>query len=167
MAQEAGDHRCWAPATKEAALPRFYFHLRGPREALSQDELGVVFPDVETAYLEADRAVSDLAREMIKKGRNPRSYAFEITNASGELLLELPFSETLDRQMGRGAANLHRTRRVTTERAERMMRLTSEVAEQTKAAQENLRRAQDLMNSLRSRGTVPRDPAGKSTGEPS
>ena len=68
-------------------MPRFYFHLRSPREGLSQDELGLIFPDVETAYLEADQAVNDLAHEMMKKGQNPRSYTFEvITHALSEVV---------------------------------------------------------------------------------
>ncbi len=128
-------------------MPWFYFHLRGP-DGLSRDELGLDLPDVEIAFLEADRAVSDVARELLAEGQNPRGYAFEIVNASGDLVLDLPFAETLDRQAGRQAVSLSRTTRAAVARAERMMRLTSEVAEQARIAAENLRRAQDLLRNL-------------------
>ncbi len=103
---------------------------------------------MEIAFLEADRAVSDVARELLAEGRNPRGYAFEIVNAAGDLVLDLPFSETLDRLTGRRVAGLPRTARIAVARAERMMCLTSEVAEQARIAAENLRRAQDLLRSL-------------------
>ncbi len=129
-------------------MSQFYFHLRSQTDGLSPDELGLDLPDVETAYLEADRAVRDMARELLRKGKNPRDYAFEITTASGDLVLDLPFSETLDRQIGRHVANLARTIRTAKERGERAKQLTSEVAEQAAAARENLGRTLDLVQSL-------------------
>ncbi|MBQ0819502.1 hypothetical protein KBI52_04600 [Microvirga sp. HBU67558] len=78
-------------------MPRFYFHLRGGPEGLSRDGTGLDLPDVETAYLEAYDAVIDTGRELIIEGLNPQGYAFEITNRSGELMVEIPFAEVLDR----------------------------------------------------------------------
>ncbi len=63
-------------------------------------------------------------------------------------MLELPFSEMLDRQMGRHAANLSRTIRMAMERGEWMKRLTAEVAKQTKMACDSLRRTMDLVRDL-------------------
>ena len=33
-------------------MPHFFFHVRGACQELSRDELGLDFPDVETAYRE-------------------------------------------------------------------------------------------------------------------
>ncbi|WP_114946761.1 DUF6894 family protein [Microvirga calopogonii] len=129
-------------------MPRFFFHLRGGLEGLSRHEIGVTVPDVEAAYLEAFQAATDMSQEWLKKGRNPRCYAFEIMNTAGELVLVLPFSEVLDRQSGRKPVRLSRTIRTAKERGERMTRLTTEVAEQVKLAQENLRRSRELLSSL-------------------
>ena len=136
-------------AHQEALMPYFYFHLRGP-SGLSRDELGLDLPDMETAYLEADRAVNDVAGELQAKRLNPRSYAFEITNAAGEPVLELPFLETLDRVSRRRGVHLPKSVKVAVEQAERMMRLVSEVAQQTDIARENLRQTSDLIRMLRS-----------------
>jgi len=128
-------------------MPRFYFHP-WDSDGLSRDELGLDLPDVKAAYLEADRAVNGLAQEFLARGQNPRDYAFEIANAAGALALDLPFAETLDRITGRQAPPLSRSTRLAIARAERMMRLTSEVTEQARITTENLRRAQDLLKSL-------------------
>ena len=129
---------------QEAVIPRFYFPLRCGDEGVSPDEFGLDFPDVESAYLEADRAVRDMARELRAKGKDPRSYAFEITSASGEVVFELLFSETLDRQKDRRQARLQRT--VAVNRAETMLGLTAEVAEQTRRVLQNLQRTRDLLS---------------------
>ena len=126
----------------------FFFHLRGPN-GLSRDELGLDLPDVETAYLEADRAVTDMARELQAKRLNPRSYAFEITNAADEPVLELPFWETLDRVARRRGVHLPNSMKLAVEQAERMMRLVSDVAQQTDMARENLRQTSYLLRMLR------------------
>src|SRR3712207_3297985 len=89
-----------------------------------------------------------MSREWLRKGQNPRDYAFEVMNGAGEVVFELPFSEALDRQAGRRPAHLPRAIRMAVERGGRMMRLTAEVAEQAQLARENLRRSRDLLNSL-------------------
>jgi hypothetical protein len=129
-------------------MPRFYFHLRDGQNSHRPDDMGVDFPDVEAAYLEAFQAAKDMAQEWLTKGQNPRAYAFEIMDVSGRLVLELPFSEVLDRQSGRHPAMLSRSIRVAKEQGERMMRLTAEVTQQVRATQENLRHSQELLKSL-------------------
>jgi hypothetical protein len=81
-------------------MPRFFFNVRGPCRSLSRDELGLDFPDVETAYLEAFHAAQDLGGEFAARGQNPRDYAIEIVNVSNELVFDLPFLEVLDRRAG-------------------------------------------------------------------
>ena len=134
----------------------FFFHLRGGPAGLSRDDVGVDFPDAETAYLEAHQAAKDMAREWLKQGRNPRGYAFEIENASGELVLELPFAEALDHGAGRRLMSLSRAIRTAKERGERMMRLTAEVTREVEAIRENLRHSQELLQRTDGVGLEPR-----------
>ena len=78
-------------------MPRFFFHVRGADERLSCDELGLDYPNEETAYLEAFRAAKDLRGEFAVRGENPQDYVIEVANASHEPVFNLPFSDVLDR----------------------------------------------------------------------
>ena len=129
-------------------MAHFFFHLRGSYQGLSRDELGLEFPDVEAAYLEAFQAAHDMQHELIARGQNPRAYAFEVVNAEDELVFDLPFSEVLDRQAGRRPAKPSRTIQIAIEHGNRMMRLSAEVAQQVQLVEENLRRSQALLRSL-------------------
>ncbi|MCJ2019026.1 hypothetical protein MKK84_16510 [Methylobacterium sp. E-065] len=75
-------------------MPLFRFHLRS-LAGLESDDEGLQFPDLETAYLEACRAIPGMAIDFVRSGLNPMSYAFEITDAAGRRLIEVPFSERL------------------------------------------------------------------------
>ena len=77
-------------------MPLFYFHLRGPK-GLERDDVGLEFASLEVAYLEACRSVPTMGAELAHTEKNPARYAFEITDASGALLMEVPFTEVLDR----------------------------------------------------------------------
>ena len=81
-------------------MPVFFFHLRDCSGSVNEDWEGLEFPDAEAAYLDAYQAARDMAREWLKKGRNPRGYVFEVVTGSGEPVFELPFSEALDDQAG-------------------------------------------------------------------
>jgi len=77
-------------------MPRFFFHVRFDDHSQSRDELGLDFPDVETARAEAVRAAKDLRDGFVAQGQELRQYAIEVENASGELAFRLPFSELFD-----------------------------------------------------------------------
>ncbi|MCC6737253.1 MAG: hypothetical protein IT534_14160 [Bauldia sp.] len=79
-------------------MPVFYFHLidDGHRSA---DADGTAFASFELAYLDAFRAVQDMAWEMIQRGRDPRRCSFEIADASHVSLAHLPFAEVLDQTL--------------------------------------------------------------------
>jgi hypothetical protein len=77
-------------------MPRFFFHIRFDHQRRSRDELGLDFPDVETARAEAVRAARDLRDGFAAQGQDLRDYAIEVENASGELVFRLPFSEMFD-----------------------------------------------------------------------
>lgn len=77
-------------------MPWFYFHLRGPK-GLERDDTGLEFASLEVAYLEACRSVPAMGAELAYTEKNPARYAFEITDVSDTLLIEVPFTEVLDR----------------------------------------------------------------------
>jgi hypothetical protein len=82
-------------------MPRFFIHVRGACGDLSRDELGLDYPDVETAHLEVFRAAREIRRELASQGRDPQGYAVEVVSASGKLVFALPFSEIDDQQLAR------------------------------------------------------------------
>lgn len=77
-------------------MPRFFFHIRFDHLNRSRDERGLDFPDLESARAEAVRAARDHRDEFVAQGQNPRDYAIEVENGSGELVVRLPFSELFD-----------------------------------------------------------------------
>jgi hypothetical protein len=82
-------------------MPHFFFHVRGARQELSRDELGLDFPDVETAYRETFRAARDIRAVFAACGQHPRDYTIEVMNAADELIFRLPFSASLDPRVPR------------------------------------------------------------------
>ena len=100
-------------------MPWFYFHLRGPK-GLDRDDVGLELAGVEAAYLGACEAVPGMSADLAREETNPARYAFEITDAHGNLLMDVPFTEVLDRghkpaplrsgaRLGRAAAEIART----------------------------------------------------------
>jgi hypothetical protein len=77
-------------------MPRFFFHVRFDHQNRSRDELGLDFPNAETARAKAVWAAKDLREEFAARGQDPRDYVIEVENASGELVFRLPFSQLLD-----------------------------------------------------------------------
>jgi hypothetical protein len=77
-------------------MPRFFFHVRGADERLSCDELGLDYPNEDTAYLAAFRAAKDLRGEFAVRGESPQDYVIAVANASHQLVFNLPFAEVFD-----------------------------------------------------------------------
>jgi hypothetical protein len=77
-------------------MPHLFFHVRFDHHSRSRDELGLDFPDVETACAEAARAAKDLRNEFVAQGQSLRDYVIEVENVSGKLVFRLPFSELFD-----------------------------------------------------------------------
>ena len=80
-------------------MPRFFFHIRAFRQGLSRDELGLDFPDLETAYREAFQAGLDLRPEFVARGQSPQNYSIVIANAAHEPVSELSFTELFGLRM--------------------------------------------------------------------
>ena len=72
-------------------MPHFFFHVRFDHHSRSRDELGLDFPDVETACAEAVRAAKDLRDEFVAQGQNPRDFAF--VNIPGDTHFFFPFNQ--------------------------------------------------------------------------
>ena len=73
-------------------MPHFYFHLATPtgREI---DDIGSPCPTADHAMLEAWRAVFEICTDLIRAGRAPYGHRFEVCDAAGRLVFELPFSD--------------------------------------------------------------------------
>jgi hypothetical protein len=59
------------------------------------DECGIEFPTIDAAYINAYHAAIDLWAEGRHKGRDLSHHRFEIRDAAGNIVLELPFTEVL------------------------------------------------------------------------
>ncbi len=76
-------------------VPRFFFDLRLNGERMERDDVGIDLPDFETAYLEAHRAAVEMWADARRQGNKPTQVGFEVRDALGTLVLELPFTEAL------------------------------------------------------------------------
>lgn len=77
-------------------MARFYFHLLGG-DAPERDEIGSEHADANQAYLEAFEAAQQLTVDLIREHRSPAGYGFEICDAQGRTVFQLPFAEIIGR----------------------------------------------------------------------
>ena len=85
-------------------MPRFYLHIRCKDGGMSYDEFGLDYPDVETAWRAVAQAAQDLKHVFATRGHDPRDYAIEVENDTGEIVFRLPFSEHLSPSLSRSHA---------------------------------------------------------------
>ena len=76
-------------------MPHYFFNLAGKDGYYSADEDGVAFRDVEAAYLDVHRAILDISFDMLRARRDPASLRFEVTDQTGVIVLDVPFTEVL------------------------------------------------------------------------
>ena len=76
-------------------MARYHFDLK-QGDAIIPDTEGGEFRTLEQAYLEAFRGIREVWNVLLSERRDPRGYAYMITGANGELLMEVPFTEVLD-----------------------------------------------------------------------
>jgi hypothetical protein len=87
-------------------MPRYHLHLHNLNaRKLLQDEEGAEFDSLEDAYLAAFAGAQELWAEFLPQRRDPRDFAYEIADASGTVLMEIPFAEILDSCRGAGRRN--------------------------------------------------------------
>jgi hypothetical protein len=76
-------------------MPRFFFNLRSAEEMIVDSE-GHTFRSIGLAKKEALQAARDLIADSIKAGRIvDRARVFEVSNASGEVVLTVPFADAI------------------------------------------------------------------------
>jgi hypothetical protein len=76
-------------------MPMFYFHLTEDGER-SADLDGSPFASFELAYLATHQAIQDMWSEMVRRGKDPRTCSFEITDSAATSLAIVPFAEAMD-----------------------------------------------------------------------
>ena len=76
-------------------MPHYYFHLTVGGNHYP-DYLGVEFPTLELAYLDAFQSAREMWTELLKERKDPATHSFQIANEDGQVLLTLPFAEVLD-----------------------------------------------------------------------
>src|SRR5262245_60527641 len=79
-------------------MPLFFFNLCTP-DGVERDEEGIELPDIETAYLEAFQTAVEMWTEAIRHRRDASQECFEITDASGQVLMTIPFIEVIEKRM--------------------------------------------------------------------
>ena len=80
-------------------MPRYFFHLVAP-DGRSDDEIGSEFPGVEAAYLAGYQAALEIGIDMLRERHDPAQHHFEIADADGQVLMDLPFSEAMQPSRG-------------------------------------------------------------------
>lgn len=125
-------------------MPLYHFHLRNAA-GLEPDEIGLEYPTLEEAYLEACRTVPGMAAEFVQAGRNPMEYAFEIADESGTLLLEIPFGEMLRNGAVPRRPALPRERARAVSAAERTQQLVASINRQIETLHEAMLASRRIM----------------------
>ena len=67
-------------------MPRYFFNIRHPDNALVCDEEGAEFKDYETAWSEAVASIQDIAFDAVRSGEKIAGLAIEITDGTGKHL---------------------------------------------------------------------------------
>jgi hypothetical protein len=67
-------------------MRRFFFDLKYDGESPTDDEEGIVLPDLASAQVEATRALTDLSKEMVLSGRSTNSLAVIVRDDTGPVL---------------------------------------------------------------------------------
>jgi Domain of unknown function (DUF6894) len=75
-------------------MPLFFFDYYDKDER-DLDTDGIEFPDMEAAYLDAYHSAMDMWAEARHEGRDVSHHRFEIRDATGNIVVVLPFTEVL------------------------------------------------------------------------
>ncbi len=73
-------------------MPRYYFHLHGRRNRLT-DEQGVVLPDPEAAWYQAVRSAREVIRADLHLGLSYEEQTIEIADERGRLIEHIPLAD--------------------------------------------------------------------------
>ncbi|WP_066918735.1 hypothetical protein [Methylobacterium sp. CCH5-D2] len=75
-------------------MPLFYFDVR-TQHGLDADDTGLELGSAEAAFLAGFAAIPGMALDLMRHGKAPGGYAFQIRDRSGNLLWDIPFGEVL------------------------------------------------------------------------
>jgi len=125
-------------------MPHFYFHLRTPA-SWERDDMGLDFVGLEAAYLDAYRTIPEMAADLVRRKRDPLRYAFEITDEAGQLLIEVPFSEMLDKWHKPRRPVMPALAQKAQAEMERTVHLIAALVDERKALETSLREMQELV----------------------
>ncbi|HEY0412011.1 MAG TPA: hypothetical protein VGD66_02570 [Allosphingosinicella sp.] len=73
-------------------MPRYYFHVRGPGERLTDDS-GVVLPDSEAAWYQAVRSAREIIRANVHLGCPFDDHMIEIVDDRGAPVEHIPLAD--------------------------------------------------------------------------
>lgn len=76
-------------------MPLFFFDYWDGDDGRYPDTDGSEFPDIEAAYIDAYHSAIDMWAEARHEGRDLSRHRFEIRDATGNIVMELPFTEVL------------------------------------------------------------------------
>ncbi len=76
-------------------MPLFYMHIRECSEFL-EDADGLEFPSLAEARAEAMKCARELMSERVFRGKKLNDGTFEIADETGQIVLVLPFQDSLD-----------------------------------------------------------------------
>jgi hypothetical protein len=122
-------------------VSRFYFHLwLGDR--YERDEIGLECCEAEEAYIQAFHAAQDGWVEAVRARSDPRRYRFDVADAAGTVIFEVPFVEVIDtpKRVGRFLPIARTT--------ERNVALVAEISRQIAQAGANLEQSRQLIARL-------------------
>ena len=77
-------------------MQRFYLNLPRGETSVAPDDDGAEFASIEEAYLESFKGAQELWPELLRNRRDPRQYAYDITDSDGAVLMELPLAEIVE-----------------------------------------------------------------------
>jgi len=126
-------------------MQRYFFDFRQAGIKV-QDTQGLMFRDVEQAYLEAHRAAQEMWSELLKQRRDPRRCVFEVRNQAGEVLFLFPFQEVMDCCIDRRNIPLHRTFEELTHTSNHARRVSDEFADELRILRQSLQDSRKLLN---------------------
>lgn len=132
-------------------MPLFYFHLRDPM-GLERDDMGLEFGGVEAAYLAACEAVPGMSADLVHERADPARYGFGIADASGNRLMDVPFTEVLDRGRKPAAPRTGACLRKAAAEMERTASLIGSIAAERAALQVTLAETKRLLGLSRKVG---------------
>ena len=130
-------------------MPQYFFHLRSTA-ATQRDELGSEFSDLDAAYLDTCQAITGMAVDLSNACCNPKPYVFDITDAAGRVLMQVPFGEMLNRGQEPERPAQPSLRWQSLPEVERCQRLAGELAEEIARLRDTVQQSRALVAQARS-----------------